>query len=167
MICKQGPVLFPSFSRLCWSLFSTYSWIKIHMQNPHSNLVALNCTYEYLPPIQMFNYAVLVQTNEAEIKEVQLLLKFSWFKPENAVNGDSMVIQNCSLLFSRLDVFGLCRWLWVSNLSGNMKQGSNEISNCRDNWEILCSHRVWGEETYLKSHSLWFTLLNCFCHCRW
>jgi hypothetical protein len=29
------------------------------MQNPNSNLEALNCAYEYLLPIQMFHYGVL------------------------------------------------------------------------------------------------------------
>ncbi len=30
---------------------------------------------------------------------------------------------------------GLCRWIWVSNRSWNMKRGSNAISGFRENWE--------------------------------
>ena len=33
--------------------------MKVHMQNPDSNLAALNCADEYLLPVQIFNYGVL------------------------------------------------------------------------------------------------------------
>jgi hypothetical protein len=70
---------------------------KLPIQNLTLNLAALNHTCEYMQPIWAFNNTVLVWTNEAEIIEIQTLMRFSWFKPENALNGDSTTIQNCHL----------------------------------------------------------------------
>jgi hypothetical protein len=59
---------------------------------PDSNLAALNHACEYLQPAQTFNNIVLAQTNEPEIEALQMLLRFSRLKPENALIGDSMAI---------------------------------------------------------------------------
>jgi hypothetical protein len=80
---------------LCSRDIHRWSITKVHIQTPDSNLVALNHACEFLQTIRTFTNPVLVQTNEAEIKEIQTLLSFSWFKPENALNGDSLATQIC------------------------------------------------------------------------
>ena len=126
------------------TLFSRYSRMKVHMWNADSNLAALIRALKCLQPIQTLNYAFLVQTNESEIAGVQPLLRFSWFKPETALNGDWMAIQNRCLHFAQRNVFGLRRCLWVLNWSGNTNRGSNATSGCRENWESRSLHM--GEE---------------------
>ena len=120
------------------TLFSRYSRMKVHMRNADSNLAALIRALKCLQPIQTLNYAFLVQTNESEIARVQPLLRFSWFKPETALNGDWMAIQNRCLHFAQRNVFGLCRCLCVLNWSGNTNRGSKGVSGCWENWDLLC-----------------------------
>jgi hypothetical protein len=130
-----------------WALFSRYLRLKVHIVNPDSNLVALNRAYEYWQLIWAFNDDVMIQENEIETREIQLLLRSSWFKPEEALKGDSMAIQNCCRQLARRNVFGLCRWLKVLNWSGKLKRGSDAVDGCRENWETLswCSTMTRGE----------------------
>jgi hypothetical protein len=74
--------------------------------------------------------------------------------------GEETYLKRCSLWLAQ-NVFGLCRWLWVSNRSGNTKQGSNVISVCRHNWETLCSHRVRRGDLSQKLLSL-ICAVECF-----
>ncbi len=75
------------------TLLSRCSLLKVNIANPDSNLVVLNSAYEYWQPTWAFNDDLIVETNKAEIKWPQQLLRLSWFKPKKALKGKSMAIQ--------------------------------------------------------------------------
>ena len=106
--CAKNCTMKVEFSYKNYTLLSRYSWLKVH---PDSNLVALNSACEYQQLIWACNHEAMVQKNEIEIKEVRLLLRFSWFKPEEALKGDSMAIQIRCCQLAWQDVFSLCQWL--------------------------------------------------------
>ena len=74
---KESCIMKVEFTNRNCILFSRYSWMKVHMRNADSNLAALIRALKCLQPIQMLNYAFLVQTNESKIEGVQPLLRFS------------------------------------------------------------------------------------------
>jgi hypothetical protein len=57
--------------------------------------VHINVGNQYKHSIIVFWYR-----KKTEIKVVQPFLRFILFKPEKALNGDSMVIQHCCRLFA-------------------------------------------------------------------
>jgi hypothetical protein len=121
-----------------YTLFSRCLWLKVHIANLDSNLVALHIwilASSRWQSIWAFNDDVIVQKNEIEIKGLQQLLRFSWFKPEEALKGNSMAVQNRCRWFEQRNVFGLCWWLKVLYWSGKMKRDSNVVGGC--DWETL------------------------------
>jgi hypothetical protein len=105
-LCKKCTVKV-EFLYQNYTLFSRYLRLKFHIALPNSNLVALNHAYEYWQLIWTFNDDAMGQKNEMEIKGVQPLLSLMWFKPEEAMKGDSMAIQNCCRRLALRSVFGL------------------------------------------------------------
>jgi hypothetical protein len=67
-ICKTKCTMKVEISYRNFTLFSIYFRLKVHIANPDSNLMAVNCAYEYWQPMWAFNDDVMVQINEFKIK---------------------------------------------------------------------------------------------------
>jgi hypothetical protein len=85
------------------------------MKNSHA-LSSLMC-------LIMFNYAVMVQTNRVEIKEIQAVLRFVCFKPENVSNEDSMLIK-IAVSDSRCGVFSAFAGAYVRRIGLEKQNGA-------------------------------------------